>query len=281
MSLVINTNMPVLTALRSLTVAESAAETAMERLSTGQRINSASDDPTGMAISTSLTSQIMGADQAVRNSNDGVSLLETAEGGLDEITDMFQRIRELKVEYDSGTTTATQKGYLDNEFEQLVDEIGSVIETTKYNGVDLLSGGSYNMTLQKGYNDNESMTIGVSTLQTATAITTITGTITDATGAASATSMAGITLANVDSAIEKVSSHRTQLGAQQNRLEYNISNLQHLSENVTEARSRILDADFAKESAELARSQILQQAGLAVISQANLIPRQALSLIQS
>ncbi len=281
MSLVINTNIPVLTALRSLTVAESAAETAMERLSTGQRINSASDDPTGMAISTSLTSQIMGADQAVRNSNDGVSLLETAEGGLDEIADMFQRIRELKVEYDSGTTTATQKGYLDNEFEQLVDEIGSVIETTKYNGVDLLSGGSYNMTLQKGYNDNESMTIGVSTLQTATAITTITGTITDATGAASATSMAGITLANVDSAIEKVSSHRTQLGAQQNRLEYNISNLQHLSENVTEARSRILDADFAKESAELARSQILQQAGLAVISQANLIPRQALSLIQS
>ncbi len=281
MSLVINTNMGAMTALRALSVTQDAAETAMERLSTGKRINSSKDDPAGMAISEVLTSQIMGADQAVRNSNDGISLLQTAEGALAETTDMFQRIRELKVQYDSGTTTATQKGYLDNEFEQLADEIGSVIETTKYNGVDLLSGGSYNMTVQKGAYDNENMTIGVSTLQTATEITTVTGTITDTTGAASATSMVGITLDNIDSAIEKVSSHRTQLGAQQNRLEHNVNNLQNFSENVTEARSRILDADFAKESAELARANILQQAGLSVISQANVLPQHVLSLLNA
>ncbi len=280
MSLVINTNIDAQRALLSLNRSQESASVAMERLSTGLRINSAKDDPAGLALSETMTAQINGADQSVRNSNDGISLLQTADGALQEISDLFQEIRDLKVEYENGTTTATQKGYLDYEFEELADEIGATIETTAFNGLHILSGDSENLTIQKGFYDNVTMNIGVSSLQGATEITTVTGSITAETGAASATTLGAFTLTNIDSAIEKVNSHRTTVGAQQNRLEHSVTNMENFSLNMSEARSRVRDADFAAETAELSRTSILQQAGVAVLTQANTSPQYVLSLLQ-
>ncbi len=281
MSMVINTNLPAMRALKALNDAQNAADIAMERLSTGLRINSGRDDPAGLAISSNLTAQINGANQAVRNSNDGISLLQSADGTLGEIEDLFQDIRELKVEYENGTSTSTDKSYLDSEFVELADEIGSLIETTEYNGMMVLSGDAESVTIHKGSNDNVNMTITISTLQTASAITTVTGTITSDTGAASASTLEAFSLTNVDSAIDKVNSHRAIVGGYQNRLEHTVNNLESLAINLTEARSRVMDADFAVESAELARADILQQAGIAVLAQANTSPQYVLSLLQS
>lgn len=278
MSQVINTNISSLNAQRSLGSTQEAQRIAMERLASGKRINTARDDAAGLAISNSMTSQIQGLNQAMRNTNDGISLVQTAEGALVELTNMLQRIRELKVQHSNGTNNSTQKGYLDKEFAQLADEIGAVVETTKFNGLQILSGDSYNMSIQKGWENGDTMTIGVSTLQTGD-LSAVVGTITANTGAASATTMTGLTLASVDSALKKINESRVNLGAQQNRMEHNIANLANVSENISAARSRILDADFAAESAELSRTSILQQAGMAMLSQANQMPSSVLTLL--
>ncbi len=277
---VINTNIGSLNAQRSMREVQDAQHTAMERLSSGKRINRARDDAAGLAISESMTAQIRGANQAIRNSNDAISLTQTAEGAMEEIADMLQRIRELKIQYANDTNNSTQRAYMDKEFAQLADEIGGVIETTKFNGMNVLSGGGSGLTIQTGWEDNDTMTVGIDSLQSAAAITGVTGTIDDITGSAAATTMSGLTLAAVDLALKKINESRVTLGAQQNRLEHNISNLSNVSENVSASRSRILDADFAAESAELSRTNVLQQAGMAMLSQANQAPQQVLSLLK-
>ncbi len=279
---VINTNIGSLNAQRSISSTQEAQQIAMERLSSGKRINRAKDDAAGLAISNSMTAQIQGINQAIRNSNDGISLVQVTEGAMVEITDMLQRIRELKVQHTNGTNNSTQKGYLDKEFAQLADEIGGVIETTKFNGLAVLSGDSDGLVIQKGWEDGDTMTVGVSTLQTGTALSTIVGTIGGTSGASDRTSLgySTVTLTNIDAALKVINERRVTLGAQQNRLEHNISNQSNVAENISASRSRILDADFAAESAELSRTNVLQQAGMAMLSQANQSPQQVLSLLK-
>ncbi len=278
MSQVINTNIASLNAQRSLGSTQEAQRIAMERLSSGKRINTARDDAAGLAISNSMTAQIQGLNQAMRNTNDGISLVQTAEGAMVEITNMLQRIRELKVQYSNGTNNSTQKGYLDKEYAQLADEIGGVVETTKFNGLNILSGGSSAMTIQKGWENGDTMAIGISSLQTGE-LSAVVGAIQSNSGAAGGTTMSTVTLASVDSALQRVNEARVKLGAQQNRMEHNVSNLANVSENISAARSRILDADFAAESAELSRTSILQQAGMAMLGQANQMPSSVLTLL--
>jgi flagellin len=279
MSQVINTNIGSLNAQRALTGTQEAQRLAMERLSSGKRINTARDDAAGLAISNSMTAQVQGLNQAIRNSNDGISLVQTAEGAMSEITTMLQRIRELKVQASNGTNNSTQVDYLDKEFAQLADEIGGVIETTKFNGLNILSGGSSGITVHKGWEDGDTMSIGMSSLQSAANITAVTGTIDDTSGSAATSTMDSVSLTQVDAAIKHINEQRVNLGAQQNRLEHNVSNLANVSENISAARSRIQDADFAAESAELARTSVLQQAGMAMLSQANQTPASVLSLL--
>ena len=280
---VINTNIGSLNAQRSMSSTQEAQQTAMERLSSGTRINRAKDDAAGLAISNSMTSQITGINQAIRNSNDGISLVQTAEGAMVEITDMLQRIRELKVQASNETNNATQIDYLDKEFAQLADEIGGVIETTKFNGIQVLSGAgttSGMLSIQKGWENGDTMSVGISSLQGDPAITNVTGTIDSNTGSAATTSMDAVTLTQLDAALKAVNDRRTTLGAQQNRLEHNVANQSNIAENVSASRSRILDTDFAAESAELSRTNVLQQAGMAMLSQANQAPQQVLSLLK-
>ena len=277
---VINTNIGSLNAQRAMSSVQDSQRVAMERLSSGKRINRARDDAAGLAIAEAMTSQIRGANQAIRNSYEAISLTQTAEGAMEEISAMLQRIRELKIQYTNDTNNTTQKGYLDKEFAQLVDEIGGVIEGTKFNGLNVLSGGSSGITVQTGWEDSDTMTIGIDSLQSTTDITNVTGTITGGTGEAATTSMSGVTLDQIDVALKKVNESRVTLGAQQNRLEHNISNLASMSENIAASRSRIMDADFAAESAELSRTNVLQQAGMAMLSQANQAPQQILSLLK-
>ena len=282
---VINTNMASLNAQRAISSTQAEQQTAMERLSSGSRINRARDDAAGLAISNSMTSQITGLNQAVRNSNDGISLVQVAEGAMVEITDMLQRIRELKVQYNNETNNSTQRGYLDEEFAQLADEIGGVIEQTKFNGFQVLSGGlsadgTGSFSVQKGWESGDTMSVGVSSLQGNAAMVSAIGSITTQTGDASKTSLGSTTLGKLDAALDTVNNARVELGAQQNRLEHNISNAKNVSENISASRSRILDADFAAESAELSRTNVLQQAGMAMLSQANQSPQQVLSLLK-
>ena len=199
---------------------------------------------------------------------------------MDEISAMLQRIRELKIQYTNDTNNTTQKGYLDKEFEQLADEIGGVIEGTKFNSMAVLSGEGNNITVQTGWEDNDTMTVGITSLSAQASIVSVTGAITSGTGAAANATMSGVDLSEIDAALKTVNESRVTLGSQQNRLEHNISNLASMSENISASRSRIQDADFAAESAELSRTNVLQQAGMAMLSQANQAPQQVLSLLK-
>ena len=277
---VINTNIGSLNAQRAMSNVQDAQQVAMERLSSGKRINRARDDAAGLAISEAMTSQIRGANQAIRNSNEAISFTQTAEGAMDEISAMLQRIRELKIQYTNDTNNTTQKGYLDKEFEQLADEIGGVIEGTKFNSMAVLSGEGNNITVQTGWEDNDTMTVGITSLSAQASIVSVTGAITSGTGAAANATMSGVDLSEIDAALKTVNESRVTLGSQQNRLEHNISNLASMSENISASRSRIQDADFAAESAELSRTNVLQQAGMAMLSQANQAPQQVLSLLK-
>lgn len=269
---VINTNVSSLTAQRALAETQEAQRTAMERLSSGKRINHAKDDAAGMSVAENMTSQIRTLNQAVRNSNDGISYVQTAEGALDEVSDMLQRIRELAVQADSGTLNSSQQDYIDLEVSALGAEIGNVISNTKYNDINVFTSGA--QTLQAGWNDSDTITIGVSA-----GLSSNLDTFISFTGTAGSADTKALTLSSVDTALDKVNEARSKLGAQQNRLEHNASNLMNVSENLSAARSRVMDTDFAAESAELARTNVLQQAGMAMLSQANVSSQQVLMLL--
>jgi flagellin len=280
MSQVINTNLPSLTAQRNLGASQGQLATSINRLSSGLRINSAKDDAAGLAIANRMDSQARGMNVAIRNSMDGISLAQTAEGGLGKVSDMLGRMRELAVQSSNATNTSTDRVSLNNEFRQLADEIDRTLNATKFNGQAILSGAAGSQIFQIGsdatsYDQLSITTTNMATAASVIAVTATTGVISGTTGG---NAMAMITA--IDSALTSVNSERSAYGAVQNRFEAIIANLQVASENQTAAKSRIMDADFAAETAALTRTQILQQAGTAMLAQANQIPQQVLQLLK-
>jgi flagellin len=280
MAQTINTNLPSLTAQRNLSASQGQLSTSIGRLSSGLRINSAKDDAAGLAIANRMDSQARGMNVAIRNSMDGISLAQTAEGGLGKVSDMLQRMRELAVQSSNATNTSTDRDSLNNEFRQLADEIDRTLNATKFNGQAILSGGAGSQVFQIG-SDNTSydqLTVATQNMATATNIAAVTGTVGVISGTTGSAAQAMISA--IDLALTSVNSERSTYGAVQNRFEAIIANLQVASENQTAAKSRIMDADFAAETAALTRTQILQQAGTAMLAQANQLPQQVLQLLK-
>jgi len=278
MGMVINTNIMAINAQRNLSVTTSNLSTSMARLSSGKRITAAKDDAAGLAISEKLKAQIRGLGQAERNANDGISLVQTAEGAMDEISAMLIRMRELGVQAANGTTTTIQKGFLANEFNELSDEITRIANSTEFNGTNLLNDDGGSVVLQVGINDDANSQISVGLVSvTATDL----GVHHVGTDALSISDTAGAqdSLEILDAAISSLSEQRGVLGAAQNRLASTVRNLATTRENLSASNSRIRDVDVADESVAMTRSQILMQAGSSVLAQANQIPSMALSLI--
>ena len=283
----INTNLASLNAQRNLNMNQMGLATSMQRLSSGLRVNSAQDDAAGLAIAERMNAQVRGMNVAVRNANDGISLSQTAEGALGKIGDSLQRMRELALQARNASNSPTDKNSLDKEFGELANEIQRVIGNTNFNGKYILStAGAGSQTFQVGANTtaNDSIDIVTTDLSTALTVTTLTGGATPASRAVIGSSADSAALAtiinNVDAALDLINSERATLGASQSRFESVIANLQISAENQAAARSRIMDADFAAETANLSRTQILQQAGTAMVAQANQLPQQVLQLLK-
>ncbi|MBL8465810.1 MAG: flagellin FliC [Thauera sp.] len=278
MAQTINTNVASLNAQRNLTSSQSSLGTTLQRLSSGLRVNSAKDDAAGLAIAERMNSQVRGMNVAIRNSSDAISLSQTAEGALGKIGDSLQRMRDLAVQSANGTNTSGDRDNLQLEFRQLQDEILRVTKDTKFNNQEVLAG--TNFTFQVGANTGETIDVQA----TAVSATNIQSAALSGAGsiAVSGTNAAGATaaIAAIDLAIAEVVKQRATFGAAQTRFESVISNLQVASENQAAARGRIMDADFASETANLSRTQILQQAGTAMLAQANSLPQNVLSLLR-
>ncbi len=270
MAIVVNSNIGSLNAQRNLNSSQNALNTSMRRLSSGLRINSAKDDAAGLAISDRMTSQIRGLNQAVRNANDGISMAQTAEGALQETTNLLQRMREIAVQAANDTNTDEDRLSLDAEFQQLTAEIDRIAGQTQFNNKPLLDG-SASAKFHIGANQGQTISIGIGNMNTATI---------GATGNVKSQSAADTAIKAMDTAISKVDVARGDLGAVQSRLESTIANLTNVSENIAASRSRIMDADIAMETSSLTKSNILQQAGISVLAQANQQPQLALSLLQ-
>jgi len=278
MALTINTNIAALNAQRNLSNSQGTLETSLRRLSSGLRVSSAKDDAAGLFSIQKMTADIRGLNQAVRNAQDGISLGQTGEGAMDQIQAAQQRIREIAVQ--SANATVEDRTGLQAEVDQLTQEISRVVATTQFNGTQLLDGSAGTLTFQIGQDGTASNQISVSGvdltgLNTYNATLTATGTV-DVSSAAAASAA----IASVDTDIDSVSTNRATFGAVQNRFESVVVNLTTYSENLSAARGRIQDADFAMETANLTRSQILQQAGVAILAQANTLPQAALQLLR-
>lgn len=261
MGLTVNTNLEAMDAARNLNNTENSLATAMQRLSSGLRINSAADDVAGYAISARLQGQVNGLNQATENISDAVSLAQTGQGALNDVTQMLQRIRELAVQYANGTTSATDKEAIEQETEQLKEEITRVGETTTFNGVDLLKGGE-SITFQVGANEKE--TVEVKTVDLAKAV-----------------EKASVKeISSVDTALDEVTKAAGEYGAVQNRIQYTASNLEVYSQNLSSAVSQIVDVNMASEMTNFTKLQVLQQAGVAILAQANQLPDAVLKLIE-
>ena len=284
MAQIINTNLMSLNAQRNLSVTQSALATSVQRLSTGLRVNSAKDDAAGLAIAERMNTQVRGMNVAIRNANDAISLSQTAEGALSKINDMGQRMRELAVQSANATNNATDRESLDAEFQALSAEIKRNLEGTSFNGTKLFAALA-TMTFQVGANNTPTDQIAVVTtnLTAETSMTDILGGGTGGGAAAADIKEVGKSreaLGKLDKMLATVNAKRAEFGATQNRFEAVIQTLQVSAENQTAARSRIMDADFASETASLTRSQVLQQAGTAMLSQANSLPNNVLSLLR-
>ncbi|WP_100655848.1 flagellin [Alteromonas flava] len=280
MSLFVSTNVSSLNAQRQLFTSNNQLNTAFERLSSGFRINSAKDDAAGLQISDRMTSQIKGLDQAVRNANDGISLSQVAEGAMQEITVALQRIRVLAIQAQNGINTSADRVALQKEVTALKTEISRIALTSQFAGVDLLTGG-FSAAFLVGANGGQFISVNISAAQ----IPGIngfsaTGLGLDSTQSVETVQGASALLTIVDGALSAIGGARAELGAIQNRFQSTIRNLSSISENASAARSRIRDTDFAVETAELTRWQIIQQASTTILSQANQRPQQALSLLQ-
>tara|TARA_B110000902_G_scaffold56295_1_gene65649 strand:- start:3077 stop:4006 length:930 start_codon:yes stop_codon:yes gene_type:complete len=305
----INSNITALFTANALSQNQRVMTQVIERLSTGKRINSAADDPAGIAIASRMTSQIRGLNQAVSNTNDGISMLKTADGALSSVSTMLQRMRELTVQAATGTNTNAELTSLNTEFEALESEINTVATNTQWNGTNLLDGSLGTKAIQVGANANQTISITFADLNTDfgnaeasqagdsggttaadldiftnlavadpsnnSGVETVDLAAQVITGGAQAT-----TLSYLDTAIARVSAHRATLGATMNRFEFAVDNLTNVSQNTSVARSHIEDADYAQETARLARAQIIQQAGIAMLVQANQQAGSVLSLLK-
>ncbi len=271
MALIVNSNISALTAQRSLSNTTNDLTTSFERLSSGKRINSAADDAAGLQISSRLTSQINGLDQATRNANDGISVAQTAEGALDEYTSALQRLRTLAIQSSNGSNSTADRVALNAEFSQLELELTRISTDTEFGGRNLLSGG-YNENFQIGANAGQLINITITADLTAVGVLSGDQTVATFTGAQTA-------INQIDDALATVTGIRADLGATQNRFSSIIRSNQNTSENVSASRSRIEDTDFAAESANLARATVLQQASSSILAQANQQPQIALSLL--
>lgn len=271
MALTINTNVASLNAQRNLGRSQGALGTAMQRLSSGLRINSAKDDAAGLGISNRMTSQIRGLNQAVRNANDGISLAQTAEGALQESTNILQRMRELAIQSANDTNSTADRTSLNAEVTQLIAELDRIADNTTFNGRNLLDGTLTAAVFHVGAEANQTISVSIGDATTEELGVDV---VTVATQADSNTAI-GL----IDTAITTIDGIRGSLGAVQNRFESTIANLQNIAENVSAARSRIMDADIAQETSNLTKFNILQQAGVSILAQANQAPQLALSLL--
>jgi len=298
---IINTNVTALNSHRALTNVGNRQARSSERLSTGQRINRAADDAAGLSISEKMRSQIRGLDQAARNSQDGISLIQTAEGALQEVQDITQRLRELTVQAANDTLVAEDRNSIGTEMSQLATELHNIIERTSFNGIVLLSGDTHadsptggTVNIQNGADSTQNLQIDLPDFVTATgddasdlrAVIAALGVnadgVADVTGAQTAITdhaAANTLLTSIDTALTEISSNRSNLGALQNRLEHTISNLNIASENTSAAESRIRDTDMAREMMQLTQANVLQQAATSMLAQANQGPQGVLQLL--
>ena len=267
MSQVINTNIASLNAQRNLSSSQSSLAMSMQRLSSGLRVNSAKDDAAGLAIADRMNAQIRGINVAIRNANDGISLAQTAEGALATVTDALQRMRELAVQAQNGSNGTSDRANLDTEYQALSAEITRIAAQTKFNGTAIIGASAGAQTFQVGANNGDTLTV------TTTTVTTVAGGLTTA-------ALASTAVAALDTALDTITTSRASYGAAMSRLGFAISNLAITAENQSAARGRIMDADFASETANLSRSQILQQAGTAMVAQANQLPNQVMALLR-
>ena len=293
---VINTNVAASITANALTKNERAMHQAMERLSTGQRINSASDDAAGLAVSSRMTSQINGLNMAVRNANDAISLVQTADGAIVEIENMLQRMRELAVQAASDTMSTTDQAALNTEFEALTEEIERIADDTQFNGMTLLDQDTNSgvFTFHVGANASQTIQVTIGDFETeegsgtSTIFEALDDTPSNNAGSGddldalviTSRSAAGNAITDIDNALSRVNAERANLGSVINRLEYAADNLANVSQNTSASRSRVLDADYASETTELARTQIIQQAATAMLSQANQQAQTVLALLK-
>jgi flagellin len=267
MAQTINTNISSLNAQRNLTMSKESLAVSLQRLSSGLRVNSSKDDAAGLAIADRMNAQVRGISVAIRNANDGISLAQTAEGALATMTDVFQRMRELAVQAQNGSNGTGDRANLDTEYQQLSAEITRIAAQTKFNGTAIVGAGAGSKTFQIGPNNGDTLTVTTAT------VATVAGDVTTAANASTAMSA-------IDTALDSITTNRATYGAAMSRFSFAISNLQITGENQSAARGRIMDADYAMETANLARSQILQQAGTAMVAQANQLPNQVLTLLR-
>lgn len=276
---VINTNVKSIVAQNAMTVNSRAMSKVMEQLSTGKRINGAADDAAGLAISEKMTAQIRGLNQAVRNANDGISMIQVAEGATIEVTNMLQRMRELAVQGLNDTNALVDTTAIKTEFQQLGKEIQRISNNTEWNTKKISDGSTSSAVYQVGANSSQTISIAFSDIKALSGMTAVISAA-DAASAGSVADFAGTTLSNLDTAINAIGTYRSTLGATINRLNYAADNLQNVSTNTSASRSRIQDTDYAQATTELARTQIIQQAATAMLAQANQQPQSVLSLLQ-
>ncbi|WP_295502591.1 flagellin [Limnohabitans sp. Rim8] len=274
----INTNVKSLVAQQSLAVNNRNLSKAMAQLATGKRVNSAADDAAGLAIGNKMTAQVRGMQQAVRNANDAISMVQTAEGALGEVTNMLQRMRELAVQSVNGTNSDADRVALDTEYDQLTQEIARISDKTTWNGYDLMGDGasatSGATNFQMGPAASDTVTFTFQDLSQVGGIATVSA------GGLTTQDTASAAIANIDNAISALDTYRGSIGAMVNRLTYAADNLTNVANNTAASRSRIVDTDYATATTELARTQIIQQAATAMLAQANQSPASVLSLLQ-
>lgn len=285
MALTVNTNTTSLGVQKNLNRASDALSTSMTRLSSGLKINSAKDDAAGLQIATRMTSQIRGQTMAIKNANDGISIAQTAEGAMQEQTNILQRMRELAVQSRNDSNSATDREALDKEFQSMLKEIDRIGDSTQLNGKNLLDGTAGTMTFQVGSNTGAANQITITlsgamkTTGTGAALSDLASkSITGTTSAQAETSFSNAVSA-IDAALQAINTSRADLGAAQNRLTSTINNLQNINENAEAARGRVQDTDFAAETAQLTKQQTLQQASTSVLAQANQLPSAVLKLL--
>ena len=268
---VINTNVNAQYSQNALSVNARAQSSAMQQLSTGSRVNSAKDDAAGLAIGQTMTSQIRGLNQAVRNLNDGINMMQTAEGALVETSNMLQRMRELAVQSSNGTYSDEQRGYLQTEYAALSTQIGKIASETLWNGNELLTSATF--TFQAGASSGQTIEVAIGAMTTTGLALSTTDTVSPVTGAMAA-------IATLDTALDLVNSQRATIGAGINQMTYGADNLSNISANTTASRSSIMDTDYAQASTQLSKTQIIQQASTAMLAQANQQPQSVLALLK-